>query len=50
MVHDLIIIGGGPGGATVAKTAAERGVDVLLLEAAEEGRYKCCAGGIPVSN
>ena len=23
---------------------------MLLLEAAEEGRYKCCAGGIPVRN
>ena len=50
MVYDLIIIGGGPGGATAAKTAAEGGANVLMLEAAEEGRYKCCAGGIPVSN
>jgi len=50
MVHDLIIIGGGPGGATAAKVASESGAKVLLLEAAEEGRYKCCAGGIPVSN
>jgi len=50
MVYDLIIIGGGPGGATAAKFASESGANVLLLEAAEEGRYKCCAGGIPVSN
>jgi len=50
VVYDLIIIGGGPGGATAAKIAAESGADVLLCEAAEEGRYKCCAGGIPVSN
>ncbi len=50
MVYDLIIVGGGPGGATAAKVAAEGGGNVLLLEAAEEGRYKCCAGGIPVSN
>jgi len=50
MAHDLIIVGGGPGGATAAKIAAERGLNVLLLEAGEEGRYKCCAGGIPVSN
>jgi flavin-dependent dehydrogenase len=50
LVYDLIIIGAGPGGATAAKTAAEDGANVLLLEAAEEGRYKCCAGGIPVSN
>jgi len=50
MVHDLIIVGGGPGGATAAKIAAERGLDVLLFEAGKEGRYKCCAGGIPVTN
>ncbi|MFX1281206.1 MAG: NAD(P)/FAD-dependent oxidoreductase [Promethearchaeota archaeon] len=50
MNFDLIIIGGGPGGATAAKLAAEYGANVCLLEAAKEGRYKCCAGGVPVSN
>lgn len=50
MTYDLIIIGGGPGGSTAAKIAAEGGAKVLLLEAAEEGRYKCCAGGIPLRN
>lgn len=50
MIYDLIVVGGGPGGATAAKIAAESGADVLLLEAAEEGRYKCCAGGIPARN
>lgn len=50
MVYDLIIIGGGPGGATAAEIAAKEGAKVLICEAAEEGRYKCCAGGIPVSN
>lgn len=50
MVYDLIVIGAGPGGATAARIAAEFGANVLLLEAAKEGRYKCCAGGIPVSN
>ena len=50
MTYDLIIIGGGPGGATAAKIAAESNSNVLLLEAAEEGRYKCCAGGIPIRN
>ncbi|MFW9877977.1 MAG: NAD(P)/FAD-dependent oxidoreductase [Candidatus Thorarchaeota archaeon] len=50
MVYDLIIVGAGPGGATAAKIAAERGLNVLLLEASKEGRYKCCAGGIPVTN
>jgi geranylgeranyl reductase family protein len=50
MSFNLIIIGGGPAGATAAQIAAKGGAKVLLLEAAEEGRYKCCAGGIPVSN
>ncbi len=50
MAYDLIIVGGGPGGSTAAKIAAERGLNVLLLEADQEGRYKCCAGGIPVTN
>jgi geranylgeranyl reductase family protein len=50
MIYDLIIVGGGPGGATAAKIAAEKGSSVLLLEAGQEGRYKCCAGGIPVTN
>ena len=49
-MYDLIIIGGGPAGATAAKIAAESDAKVLLLEAAEEGRYKCCAGGIPIRN
>ena len=47
MIYDLIVVGGGPGGATAAKIAAESNANVLLLEAGEEGRYKCCAGGIP---
>jgi geranylgeranyl reductase family protein len=50
MKYDLVIVGGGPGGATAAKIAAESGVKVLLIESAEEGRYKCCAGGIPIRN
>jgi geranylgeranyl reductase family protein len=50
MSYELIIIGAGPAGATAAKIAAEGGANVLILEAAEEGRYKCCAGGIPITN
>ncbi len=50
MTYDLIIVGGGPSGATAAKIAAEGGAKVCILEAGDEGRYKCCAGGIPVSN
>jgi digeranylgeranylglycerophospholipid reductase len=50
MNYELIIIGAGPAGATAAKIAAEGGANVCILEAEEEGRYKCCAGGIPVTN
>jgi flavin-dependent dehydrogenase len=50
VIYELIVVGGGPGGATAAKIAAESGANVILLEAVEEGRYKCCAGGIPARN
>ena len=30
--------------------SAKNGANVLICEVAEEGRYKCCAGGIPISN
>jgi flavin-dependent dehydrogenase len=30
--YDLVVVGGGPGGLTAAKVAAERGLKVLLLE------------------
>lgn len=50
MKYDLVVIGGGPGGSTAAKTAAEYGMKVCLCEAEQKGRYKCCAGGIPVRN
>lgn len=32
MKYDLIVIGGGPGGLTAAKTAAENGLKVILIE------------------
>lgn len=33
---DVIVIGGGPGGLTAAKTAAERGLSVILVEVKKE--------------
>ncbi len=32
MKYDLIVVGGGPAGLTAAKTAAEDGLKVLLIE------------------
>src|SRR5438067_13446360 len=32
-MHDVIVVGAGGGGAVVAKELAQRGLDVLLLEA-----------------
>lgn len=36
--HDVVVVGGGPAGATAAATAARAGLDVLLLEAGEHPR------------
>ena len=43
---DVIVIGAGPAGATLAYELAKRGIGVLLLEKEKLPRYKCCAGGI----
>ena len=32
MKYDIVVIGGGPGGAVAAKTCAEKGLNVLLIE------------------
>jgi flavin-dependent dehydrogenase len=37
---DVLVAGGGPAGATTAALLAERGLDVLLVERAEEPRFK----------
>lgn len=38
-VHDAIVVGGGPAGATTAALLAEKGRDVLLLEKSKFPRY-----------
>ena len=43
--YDIVIIGGGPSGATAARTAAAGGAKVLLLDRA--GRIKPCGGAVP---
>lgn len=46
MLYDIIIIGGGPCGATAGYLAAQSHLKVLLLDHAEEGRDKPCGGGV----
>ncbi len=42
---DVVVVGGGPAGATAAKEIAEAGKSVLLLD--RGGRIKPCGGAIP---
>ena len=44
-IFDVIVVGGGPAGATAANDLAERGNKVALLDRA--GRIKPCGGAIP---
>jgi geranylgeranyl reductase family protein len=45
-MHDLIIVGGGPAGASCARKAALHGLDVVLLEKSIHPRDKLCGGGL----
>ena len=42
--QDVIVVGAGPAGATLAYELAKRRIGVLLLEKEKLPRYKCCAG------
>jgi len=46
--YEVIIVGAGPAGATLAYELASKGIKVLLLEKQVLPRYKCCAGGVSV--
>lgn len=44
--YDVVVVGAGPAGAVAARTAAESGARVLLVDRAAPPRYKCCGGGL----
>jgi geranylgeranyl reductase family protein len=46
MDYDVIVVGGGPGGAMAARTCAEKQLNVLLLEKERIPRYKPCGGAV----
>jgi geranylgeranyl reductase family protein len=45
-MYDLIVVGGGPSGASAGRRAGKLGLNTLLLEKEEFPRYKPCAGGL----
>lgn len=45
--YDLVIVGGGPAGSTLAYHTAARGWKVLVIDKAEFPRHKACGGGLP---
>lgn len=46
-MHDVVIVGTGPGGGTAACRLVGRGLDVLVLEKERLPRSKACGGAMP---
>ena len=49
MIHDVIVVGSGPGGALAAATIAQAGKSVLLVDRSPFPRDKICGDGLPGS-
>jgi geranylgeranyl reductase family protein len=45
-MHDLIVVGAGPAGASAARAAAQQGLKTLLVEKDQIPRNKLCGGGV----
>lgn len=45
-IYDVIVIGAGPAGTTLAYILATSGAKVLVIEKETLPRYKCCGGGL----
>jgi len=43
-MYDVIVIGSGPAGSAAAKTLADMGYRVLIVERFKLPRYKSCSG------
>ncbi len=48
LTADVIVVGSGPAGSTAARTIAESGASVLLLDRARFPRDKPCGGGVTI--